>query len=600
MKAISRRAVGALGASLLLLGAAGCGGSSSDEPPAGVQETANAVKGGTLNMLGTSDVDYMDPNVSYYSIGNLSMRMWARQLFSYPAKSGQTTTTAPDIATELPTEANGGISADGKTYTIKLRDDVMWNSSPERPVVAGDFVRGIQRTCNPVQPFGGIPDFATLIEGYQDFCDGLAKAGASAQAIGDYIRGNAISGVQATDDTTLQFTLTQPATYFTDMLAMTAFSAAPEEWLDYVPTSPELADHLLSDGPYQVESWTPTKSIVYTRNPAWDPQSDPLRKAYVDKISVDLTVTEDSMQQQLETGTETADMTFGDGPPKSQVPRLIASKDPNLTIGETSSSNPYVIFNTISPNNDKALAKVEVRQALSHALSRDHLIQVQGGPDVNIPLSHVLPENITGSQDFDLYEHDPAKAKQMLSDAGYADGLTLKFLYRPSSEGDAKSFQTVQQDLAEIGVTVQGLESPDADFYTKYLQEPDVAKRGVWDLSLAGWGSDWYGNAAVSFFKPLFYGKPSFPPVGSNFGFYDSQKAIDLINQADQSADADQSTALWGQADEQVMKEAAFFPITNPKEARYHAEQVHNAIYMPSYQAFDPTNVWLSEDKQGG
>jgi peptide/nickel transport system substrate-binding protein len=306
------------------------------------------------------------------------------------------------------------------------------------------------------------------------------------------------------------------------------------------------------------------------------------------------------MQQQLETGTETADMTFGDGPPASQLPRLIAANDPNLTIGETSSSNPYLIFNTISPNNNNALAKVEVRQALSHALSRDHLIQVSGGPDVNIPLSHVLPENILGSQDIDLYKHDPAQAKQMLSDAGYPNGLKLKFLYRPSSESSAKSFQTVQQDLSEIGVDVEGLASPDADFYTKYLQVPDVAKRGVWDLSLAGWGSDWYGNAAVSFFKPLFYGKPSFPPVGSNFGFYDNQKAIDLINQADQAADEDQSTALWAQADEQVMKDAAFFPITNPKEARYHAEQVHNAVYMPSYQAFDPTNVWLSQDKQGG
>ncbi len=48
------------------------------------------------------------------------------------------------------------------------------------------------------------------------------------------------------------------------------------------------------------------------------------------------------------------------------------------------------------------------------------------------------------------------------------------------------------------------------------------------------------------------------------------------------------------------MKDAAFFPITNPKNANYHATQVHNAVYIPAFQNFDPTNVWLSADKQGG
>jgi peptide/nickel transport system substrate-binding protein len=48
------------------------------------------------------------------------------------------------------------------------------------------------------------------------------------------------------------------------------------------------------------------------------------------------------------------------------------------------------------------------------------------------------------------------------------------------------------------------------------------------------------------------------------------------------------------------MQDAAFFPITNPKNANYHAEQVHNSVFIPQFQQFDPTNVWLSADKQGG
>src|SRR5215471_11205577 len=46
-------------------------------------------KGGTLNMLGVSDVDYMDYNISYYSIGYLGQREWARALYTYPAIPGK-------------------------------------------------------------------------------------------------------------------------------------------------------------------------------------------------------------------------------------------------------------------------------------------------------------------------------------------------------------------------------------------------------------------------------------------------------------------------------------------------------------------------------
>ena len=213
---------------------------------------------------------------------------------------------------------------------------------------------------------------------------------------------NTVTGIQAPDEITLVFTLTQPATYFLDMLAMPAFSAAPEEWLEYEPASPELAENLLSNGPCLVESWTPTKQIVYTRNPAWDPATDPIRKAYVDRIVVDQTLSQDSVQQQLQTSSPTADLEWDVGAPTSQIPGLIAVDDPNLDLGETSSSNPYLIFNTVSPNNDDALSKLQVRRALMHAVHREHLIQVLGGPQVNNPLSHVLPANILGSEEFDL------------------------------------------------------------------------------------------------------------------------------------------------------------------------------------------------------
>ena len=581
----------------LALAACSSGGGS----PAGSGSTAaTPVTGGTLNMLGAGDVDYMDPNISYYSVGYLNLRMWSRQLFTYPADPGSDNTKpVADLATEIPTKDNGGISADGKTYTIHIRPGAQWNTTPARQVTATDMVLGVKRTANPVQPFGGIPDFANLIVGYKAFSDGFAKVEKTPAAIEAYINKTPLPGVVAKDQTTVEFHLTQPATYFVDMLTLPAFSPAPVEVLKYLPASTELGNHFPSDGPYKVDSWVPTKSISYSRNPAWNASTDTVRKAYVDKIVVNETVSQDSIQQQLQTGTPTADLEFDVGPPPSQLPALIAKKDPNLNLGPTASSNPYVVYNTASPNNNKALANAKVRQAISYAINRDHILQVLGGPTVNPPLTHVLPDNILGSKQIDPYPYNVDKAKQLLAEAGYPH-LTLKFLYRNASEGSSKSFQTIQQDLSKAGITVVGVPSPNADFYVKYLQVPSVARRGVWDLSLAGWGADWYGNAALSFFNPLFSGDPSFPPIGSNFGLYASPTTNGFIDQAAKATDENQATDLWAKADAQVMADAPFYPLTNPKNANYHAPQVHNAVYVPAMQMFDPTNVWIDKDKQGG
>ena len=114
-------------ASLVLAACSNGGGSASGSGGT----AATPVTGGTLNMLGAGDVDYMDPNISYYSVGYLNLRMWSRQLFTYPADPGsKNTKPVADLATDIPTAANGGISADGKTYTIKIRPGAKWNTSP--------------------------------------------------------------------------------------------------------------------------------------------------------------------------------------------------------------------------------------------------------------------------------------------------------------------------------------------------------------------------------------------------------------------------------------------------------------------------------------
>ena len=611
MRTRSRGVAALTGSVALALVATACGGSSSGGggTPQGSQSgnsTSKGVvkistnsggtpeKGGTLNILGTGDVDYLDPNITYYTLGAAMARLFSRQLYSYAAVQGHQTDLVPDLATGDP-----DVSDDGLTVKITIRDGVNWNTSPPRQVTAEDEVRGVKTTCNPGQPFGGLPDFSSFIAGFQDFCDGFAKVGQNAGAIAKYMNSNDVEGlsVDPSNPQTVVFKLTQPVTFFPNLLAMPALSPRAKEMEAYVPASADAAQHTVSDGPYQVQTYNPGKLLVFERNKGWDPETDPLRKAYVDTIKLTETNDVEQAQKQLQANVASADLAFNAVPATDAV-TLINANDPNINVEGTASTNPYVLFNNVSPNNNGALKKVEVRQAISYALNRANLIQDAGGSKLNVALTHVLPAEIQGSKDFDLYPHNEAKAKQMLAAAG-ADNLKLTFLYRPSSTTSTKMFQTIQNDLKKVGISVKGLGAGDAPFYTKYLQNPDAAKRGDWDLSLAGWGPDWYGNAALSFFSPLLDGRV-LPPTSSNFGLFNSAKVNDLIDKASKSTDLDTALATWAEADRAVMEEAAFFPISDPNEAYYHANQVHNVIFMPQYQVADYTNVWLDPNKNGG
>ena len=64
-------------------------------------------------MLGIGDVDYMDYNISYDTIGALGQRMWVRGLYAYPAIPGKTTVPAPDLATGRARISNGGLDLHG-------------------------------------------------------------------------------------------------------------------------------------------------------------------------------------------------------------------------------------------------------------------------------------------------------------------------------------------------------------------------------------------------------------------------------------------------------------------------------------------------------
>jgi ABC-type transport system substrate-binding protein len=553
--------------------------------------------GGTLTLAGVGDVDFLDPTAGYNTDTHTEERAWTRQLFTYPASKDPNTvnTVAADVAAVVPTEQNGGITSGGATYTIHLRDGVMWNSNPPRPVTAQDFVRSFKRMCNPVAPVGAPSYFNSTIQGMAAYCAAESKIPGTAAAIADYINGNEISGVTAPDSKTIVFNLTDATADFLDIIAEPFASAVPVEYLNYVPNSPEFDAHVMSDGPYQITKYTPGSQILFNRNPAWNASSDPIRKAYVDKIVINEGQTQQAVQQQIQAGT--TDLGWDVVVPTPDLPGLTG--DPNLSIN-SSAAVSYSVFNQQSPNQNSAMKNVQVRQAVEYAIDKSAIAQALGGSKIAQPASQILAPGDVGYQPFSLYptpgdKGDPQKAKQLLAAAGYPNGLTLKLLY-PTTQDNPKVAQLIQADLEAAGIKVQMISATQTDFTVRYLSDPTSSQRGTWDIALLSWVPDWFGNNGRAVLQPMTDGT-NYGPNSVDYGDYNSPVTNNLIKQALAlpSSQATQVADLWHQASMQTMRDAALVPLVNTLVPLYKASRVQNAVYLPINQNFDITNVWLNK-----
>jgi peptide/nickel transport system substrate-binding protein len=577
------------------LAACSSASSTSGSSSASASSSAGApVYGGTLRWVASGDVDHLDPMSAYYTATAILERGYTRQLVTYPSSNNyQTATTiVPDIATVVPTMANGGLSSDGLTYTFHLRSGVMWNTSPPRAVVAGDFVRALKRFCNPVLGVGNPTYFTSTIAGMASYCTAYEKLPSTATAaqLAGFQNSHTISGVSAPDASTLVIKLSQPASDFLNIMATTFVSAAPVEWDSYLPDSATFRQHVYSDGPYAISNYVAGKSITLARNPEWKQSTDPIRHQYVQSMVV-TEGTNDPGQalQDLQAGS--GDLLWDLPVPTNQIPTLEANKDPNFAIWAGHISNPYLVFNmTTGPT-----ANLKVRQAIEYAIDKVNIAKIYGGTALNPPITTAIPPGNIGYVDYNPYptpgdNGDPAKCKSMLAAAGFPNGLTLTDAYRNAGNHPAV-FESVQADLKACGITVKGSPQQQGNYYA-YLSNPASTKAGKWNISEPGWVPDWFGNNGRTTMQPLFQA-PCVNPT-SNYGCYSSTATSDLITKALTATSLSAAATYWHEADMQVMADAVIVPFTNQNTPQYHSTRVKNAIWSWTNQLYDPTQLWLS------
>ncbi|REF01006.1 ABC transporter substrate-binding protein [Thermomonospora umbrina] len=571
---------------VLCCGTAGCGGDDGAAGP-----------GGTLRVVGSADPDHVDTAGGYSTISSILSRQYARTLFGFKASNDfdEAIEVRADVAAAVPTRQNGGISEDRRTYTIRLRPGVRWNTRPPREVTAEDFVRGIKRLCNPAQPSGAISYYTATIQGMEAYCEGYEKVdGKNARAMADYQNRHHVSGLTAQDARTLVVRLTRPANDFTNILAMQFAAAAPREYDRYIPDSPEFRRNTVSDGPYQITAYTANKEFVLDRNPVWRAATDPLRARYPARIQI--TLGQDSpetVQQMMEVGS--ADLAWDQPVPTSRIQGLRSHRDFRIMKG--SSLNPYLVFNLLSPNNGRALAKVEVRRAIQYAIDKTALVKIYGGRSVSQVLDQVIAPGSVGHRPFDLYPTpedggDPARCRRMLAAAGHPTGLRLRFPYRTQSN-HPKVAQSVQANLKACGIDATITPDTNGNFYGKTLVTPAEAREGKWDIAAPGWVPDWYGNNGRTTIVPLFDGR-TYGPNSTDYGGYDSPVVNGLIDRALAARTQAEAAGFWARADRRIMEDAAIVPFLNQNYPIFHSARVENALYLPQFQGYDFNQIRLT------
>jgi peptide/nickel transport system substrate-binding protein len=532
---------------------------------------SRGVKRGTLRVFNYSDVEALDPGIAYVATDFALLRGLVRELYSFDSRRQGEAALQP-----VPDLADGPyrLSDDGRTYTFKLRQGVLYDLPVDREVRAEDFIYAVERQLDPKTASPN--PYARLIRGADDFAAGKAKT---------------ISGMRAPQRYTLQITLDQPANDFPSILTLPFFSPMPREQASRYRPGLDYAQHLIASGPYRLKQYTPGRLIELVRNENWDPRTDPLRAAWVDRITVSIGRSETGIQQAIEGGE--ADLNLDPVPPPvADLQRL--SDDPKLARQLAIETTGCVHYLTMQMDTGPT-KKLAVRQAVNYAIDRRAVVLAIGGAYAGEPASTILSPTLAGYSAFDLYPSqdaagDPDKAKELLAKAGYPNGV--KLTYTGQSSQDWKSlYEALRVSLERAGIRLKPTFYKRSDIYKKSLRV--AAKREEHELGAARWCPDVPGNGSRSFIGVLLDGRYLTPTSSNNFGRYNNPKVNRMIDQAYATRDDQARTALWGQIDHTLMEDAAWAPLVYDREAFFWSSRVRNWTFTPWLSNPDITNLWL-------
>lgn len=302
------------------------------------------------------------------------------------------------------------VSGDGTHYQFHLDTRAVFSNG--RPVHAGDVIASFRRVLDPAtaSPRAWV---LARIRGANDFHDG---------------KSDAIAGLVAGDDSTLTIDLEAPFAPFLSLLALPAARVVDT-------ATAGSSDVPVGSGPWQLSEWLRGDRITLTPNPHRTHAA-----GGVEGIRYRIIPEPFTRIAEFESGTiDVLEI------PDAEVPRFRSDKK----YADHVLKRPELRIFYVGLNNAKFM-DVRVRQALNHAINVPALIRVLASGEA-VPAHGSVPPGLPGHRDRPGYEYDPARARALLAQAGYADGLSLEIWQRESAEGN-RVLEAVQGYLLASGV----------------------------------------------------------------------------------------------------------------------------------------------------
>ncbi|MCH8025553.1 MAG: peptide ABC transporter substrate-binding protein [Chloroflexi bacterium] len=466
------------------------------------------------------DPSTFDPQLASFSEEISIAKQIFRGLFTYDEELN----VVPSVATQVPTNENGGISDDGLTYTISLRTDATWSDGV--PVTANDFVYAFQRLFDPEGGGQGYYfDFYTAIEGAEAFAyeDGTAESVA----------------VVALDDYTLQIQLTRAQPTLPTLLALWPAAPLRQDLIEQYGDAWTEPGNLIGNGPFVLAEYSPEQQIVLESNPLYWGDDQPTLSKLVYRI-----IPEDSAALIAYQNGE-LDMTV--------IPLADSSRfqGDSEQVRYAELETFALQYNHLAPPFDNPL----VRQAFSRAIDREAYVQaIRGG--VGEPALGWLPPGMPGADPsigIDL-NFDPAAASVLLSQAGYTDGegfpdVTFTILADPANNLTAEFIQEQLKQNLGINIDIDAVE--ESAFYDLYFE-------GDFQVTWLSWFADY---ADPENWLPQQFGTDgAFNVLG-----YSNAEADALFEQAATELDQTKRLALYDQAHRIIIADQAITPIFHPE-----------------------------------
>ena len=504
-----RSAVGGLGTILLICVAlAGCGSSDGSS------------EGGTLRGTYSSFPEYLDPGLNYSLEGATALANTYVPLLTYRRASGNAgTELIPGLAEDLPKIEQGG-----RRYELQLRPGLKYSDGT--PVRASDFRFAVERLI--LLNSAGTSFYMNIV-GAERFAE---------------TRKGGIAGIEADDESgRIVIRLREPDGSFNYILALMFAAPLPPD----TPAEDQTAEPPPATGPYVITAVRPGRSWKYERNPVWASDNGEalpqLPGGHVDRIEFEVRSNPTAQVEEVERGQ----VDWMKNPPPPELYNEVKRQFEGTQFREEPTISVYYFWmNTQQPPFDDR----RVRQAVNYAVDPEALERIYAGTIKRT--QQVLPSQMPGYREFELYPHDLAKAEEMVEEADPTDREVTVWTNNLAPNDEAGAYY--EQVLTDLGfdVTLKAVNA--ANYFTLIgnAATPNL------DTGWANWFLDY--PHPDDYFGPQLSGESILPNGNTNWARFDDPAIDAKIDELGRQQLGPQQEREYGDLDEAVMEQAPWAP----------------------------------------